>query len=214
MNKEKKRLLIVDDEKPLLDALVRAFSVAQHFEYEITALLDLKEVVNQEVEDAEFDICVIDLGFGRERDLLGFMALFSRSELNRADMRIVYSGHPKIKNVVRAMQLGATDFVSKAEYPPHKLVERVESMLIERQEREERTQRIYKFLGEHHNDLSNLPPGQVLAITVAEAGPMVAAEGRSRLDALLKYADWRRNQSNAQLPVVPHLHIVPPKSSQ
>lgn len=212
MTKEKKKLLIVDDEEVVLNSLVRSFKGAQHFEFETTAVLDLMEMVRQELEEVEFDVWIVDLGFGpsdRELDYLGFMAL-DRSELPRADMRIVYSGHPEIENVVRAMQLGATDFVSKSECPPHKLVERVEQMLIDRKEREERDHLVYEFLSSQHVELGRQYPDRVLAIVVVEAKPLVVADGRSRLDVLLKYADWRRSQATAQWPVVPHLHIVPP----
>ena len=219
MKKDRKRLLIVDDEKPMLDALVRSFSVAQRFEFETTALLDLKDVVSQELEDEEFDVCITDLGFGpseREVDYHGFLfiAMIARNSLNYEVMRIVYSGHPEIQNVVRAMQLGATAFVSKSECPPHMLVERVEAMLIDRQEREVQNRLVYEFLGAQHEELSTRYPGRVVAIAVSEAGPMVVADGRSRLDVLLKYANWRRSQSVVRWPVVPHLHIVPPISSR
>lgn len=217
MKKDTRRLLIVDDDEQVLNALVRSFKVAKCFEYETTAVLNLKEVVRQELEDEEFDICIVDLGFGptdREPDYLGFLALIARSELNRAETRIVYSGHPEIQNVVRAMQLGASDFVSKAEFPPHKLVERVETMLIERRDREEQNRLVYDYLESQHDELGRRYPGRVIAIAVSDGVPVVVANGRSRLDVLLNYADCRRDQPNVQWPVVPNLYIVPSASTR
>lgn len=212
MIKDRKRLLIVDDDEGVRNSLSREFAVAQRFAFDVTAVLDMQELVTAGLDDTEFDISIVDLGFGpMEIEHLGFifMAQIARSALTCAEMRIVYTGHPELHNAVRAMQLGATDFVSKAEIPPYKLVERVEGLLVERYGREERNRRVYEYLGSRRNELESKYPGRVVAIVIDENGPQIVADGRSRLDALLKYSEWRRSAPHDRWPVVPHLYIVP-----
>ncbi|MEI8379201.1 MAG: response regulator [Planctomycetota bacterium] len=208
--KDKKKVLIIDDEKGLLAALDRAFSVARRFDFAVTKVHDVKEVITRGLEDADYDICVVDLGFNRSgREFFdGFLALIALSELNRAELRIVYSGHPDLKYVVRSMQCGADDFVSKVEVRPDQLVERVEDMLIERQNQQIQTELIRKHISQCHRDFERSHPGRVLAIIATGSGPTVIADGRSRLDVLLKYAELRL--LHEEWPNAPHLHIVPP----
>lgn len=220
-----KKLLIVDDQPPMLLALVRQFSVAGTFEYEITTASSLQDVVDQRMEQKKFDCCVFDLGFDADhltdskRYPLGFWPLLASSLVHLAEIQIVYTGSPQISYERLAMQLGATDFVSKADFPPHKLKERIEKTFREREENEQQSERVLGYLQKKYFELNKKYSGMVLAIIVlnevpgvVEAGPDVVAVGKSRLDALLRYAKQRQEPQNAYWPMIPHLHIVPPSS--
>ena len=219
MTEHKKKLLIVDDEPAMLAVLVRQFSVAGKFDYEITTAASPQDVVDQRMEEKKFDCCIFDLNLGVKINLLSVTAILATSLAHMAEIRVVYTGNPEISNVVVAMQMGATDFVSKAHFPPHKLKERIEKTFREREENEQQSERVLGYLQKKYFELNKKYSGMVLAIIVlnevpgvVEAGPDVVAVGKSRLDALLQYAKQRQEPQNAYWPMIPHLHIVPPSS--
>ena len=218
MTKPKKTILIVDDEQHVIDALIRQFSVDSCFEYNVTTYKNLTDLANNCTE-RNFDCCIFDLGFEPADLALGFWPLLASSLVHLAEIRIVYTGSPQISNVVLAMRMGATDFFSKADFPPHKLKERIEKTFREREENEQQSERVLGYLQKKYFELNKKYSGMVLAIIVlnevpgvVEAGPDVVAVGKSRLDALLQYAKQRQEPQNAYWPMIPHLHIVPPSS--
>ena len=206
------RVLIVDDEEPVRKNVKRGFDTSCRYKYEVTCVESPEECAELKASHkSTFDVCIIDLGFGSEnRELVGYKMLIGLACVRSRGIAVVYSGHPSVPNVVRAMQLGATDFVFKADCPPHKLAEHVETLLSERRTQEDRWQLINEYLKQQNEELCQQYAGRVLAIVVEEAGPAVVTTGESRLDALLKYAAKRSNGAHPQWPVDPHLHIVPP----
>jgi DNA-binding NtrC family response regulator len=101
-NKEVMRVLIVDDETSVRDALVLAFEMADESRFEVTAVSSLDECVEIERDGkANFDICVIDLGFGPQSEFLaGFRVLSGLGCLRSGGVGIVYTGFPTIRNAV------------------------------------------------------------------------------------------------------------------
>ena len=205
----KKKLLIVDDEPAMLAGLVRQFSVAGKFDYEITTAASPQDVVDQRMEEKKFDCCIFE----------SVTAILATSLAHMAEIRVVYTRNPKISDVVVAMQMGATDFVSKAEFPPHKLKERIEKIFQQRAENDRQSEDVLGYLQKEYLEWNKKYSGMVLAITVlnevpgvVKPGPGVVAVGKSRLDALLQYAKQRQEPQNAYWPMIPHLHIVPPSS--
>jgi len=207
------RVLVVDDEEPVRESLRLWFEASKAFAFQVDTVEGPERCVDLEGSPHwGFDVCVIDLGFGGDGNLdyVGHRMVLGLSCVRGGGMAIVYSGYPQLSNVVRAMQLGARDFVAKADCPPHKFVEHVERLLIDLERRDKEGGLISRFLRDQREALSRRYAGRVVAIVVDESQPRVVADGRSRLDALLRYADLWRGGAHARWPVDPHLHIVPP----
>ncbi|MFO0867788.1 MAG: hypothetical protein U0935_02470 [Pirellulales bacterium] len=140
--------------------------------------------------------------------------LLGLSCIRQGGLGIVYTGFPTLANAVRAMQLGAGDFVSKVEKAPHELVAYIESLLAQRAAAELRRRRIHSFLTRHHDRLLR-EYGQpavaiTLAISVDKSGePLVVASGSSRLEALVEYSKRQRDVSATSGAAEPYLHIIP-----
>ena len=206
------RVLVVDDNDDVRKGLKLYFEESERFRFDVTCVADPAECVElEEANRAAFDVCVVDLGFdGRAAtELIGHNVVVGLSCIREGGVAVVYSGFPTIPNIVRAVRLGAADFVSKAECPPHKLVERIESLLVDREEHAEERRKIIDFVHARQQELRREYAGRVLALVVEGSGPRIVADGRSRFEALLKYAAERNSVLKQNLPVYPHLHVVP-----
>jgi len=201
------RVLIVDDEEPIRKLLEKGFRSSRQHEYKVVCAESPEECIDLTPPgESPFDVCIIDLGFDSgDPELVGFKMLLG---LVSDGITVVYSGHPTVPNVVRAMQLGADDFLPKVDVPPHELVKHVEQLIAERQWQEERRRRIDEYVRKKNGAMILESPGPVLAIVVEETGLQVPVkDGRDRLDALLRYAELRKD--HPEWPVDPYLYIVP-----
>jgi hypothetical protein len=109
------------------------------------------------------------------------------------------------------MQLGATDFVSKADASVRELVKRVEVVMKNRGRQAVDQQSIREFVLDHHLEWEAERPGRILAIAMdgKTNAPRIVADGSSRLEALVNYRDRKSADSQSQLPDDPQLHLVP-----
>lgn len=206
--KRKVRLLVVDDEVPILESLEIHFRSSNRFDFELKLVESPDDCIG--LDEIAFDICILDLGFNADstEDLVGFKMLCGNSCIRKGGLAIVYSGHPEIENVVRAMKWGASDFVSKIDCAPHEFVERVEDLLEEMAKSEQEDAIVSRFVRADGQELDRQYPNQVIAIIIENGSPIVAASGTTRLDSLLKYAKLRRNGKQAKWPVLPRLHFT------
>jgi DNA-binding NtrC family response regulator len=208
---------LIDDEERMLRALEEGFALSEKVKFKLSTASSLDEFLVKDFVNHHFDILVIDLLLSAMRspeEMEGFFLLFSLSELQDAEHRIVYSAFPQTANVVRAMQLGATDFVSKVECPPHKFVERVERMIQGRQRQAKDQQMINAFIEDNRLEWAKKKSGMFLAIAVDRSASQVRARqvaaGRSRLETLMKYDRCRSENGWMEfLPLYPYLHRVP-----
>lgn len=214
MNNNKRRVFLIDDEQDLREQLKLAFELSREYAYEVTAVASLEECIDADFLKEPFDIVIVDLALSGSGtpESEGLILLLS-SDLREVEHRIVYTAHPKIENVVRAMKLGATDFISKVDcHTVQEFVKRVEATMRERTLRAEQQQTIREFLTVHVLDWISERPGQVLAIAVDTSTNKaeIVAHGGSRLEALVKYNQVRMSPDKLpHLPLVPHLHVVP-----
>jgi DNA-binding NtrC family response regulator len=206
--KQKVRVLVVDDEASVLESLKISFESSKKFDFDFKSAVSPEECIC--LDEIDFDLCILDLGFNADsaEELVGFRMLCGNSCIRKGGLAIVYTGFPDIENVVRAMKWGASDFVSKADYAPHELVERVEKLLFEMASSALQEALVSRYVRTSCQDLDHDYPNQVVAIIVENGVPIVAAAGTSRLDSLLNYAKLRRNGKQKTWPVLPHLHFT------
>lgn len=210
------RVLVVDDDPFVREALQASLEMAPETRFEaVLAESPDRCVALEQQGKLDFDVCIIDLGFSPQDEfLVGFRMLLGLSCIRQGGLGIVYTGFPTLANAVRAMQLGAGDFVSKVEKAPHELVAHIESLLAQRAAAEQRRRRIHAFLTRHHDRLLReygQPAAAVtLAISVDKSGePLVVASGSSRLEALVEYSKRQRDVSATSGATEPYLHILP-----
>lgn len=215
IDKEAARVLIIDDETSMRNVLMLAFKIADKFRFEVTDAKSLDECVALERDGkANFDICVIDLGFGPEIELLaGFRVLSGLGCLRGGGLGIVYTGFPTIRNAVKAMRLGAYDFVSKVETPPHELVEHVQLLLQQLAESEDRRRRFQRFIDYEHESLVRefVRGGSPVVIAIADGpdgAPKVIGSGHTRLEALVECSKGTPGVSAANGRLDPYLHTI------
>ena len=215
------RVLVVDDDPFVREALQASLEMAPETRFEaVLAESPDRCVALEQQGKLDFDVCIIDLGYSPKGDfLVGLGMLLGLSCIRQGGLGIVYTGYPTLANAVRAMQLGAGDFISKVEKAPHELVAHIESLLVHRAAAEQRRRRIHSFLTRHHDRLLReygQPAAAVtLAISVDQSGePLVVASGRSRLEALIEYSKRQRDVSQINGPAEPYLHFLPPIATE
>lgn len=216
------RVLVIDDEKAVREALADSFRSSEVYDFVVVLASSAEECVALEQQaDAAFDVCVVDLGFTvTDKSLIGFGLLIGLKYLRHGGIAIVYTGSPTIENAVRSMQLGAADFVVKADRPPDELVQHIEALLERRARDDSVRRRIGEYITAEHENLLQLyqeaASDVVLAIHLDKNGqPTVAATGISRLDALIKYAEAHGARlATIASCVEPSLYMIPAQHRQ
>lgn len=205
-----RRVLILDDEEGYRESLKRRFENSVDFRFDVTTVASLDDCIDRKLDEDQFDIVVIDLSLvGRPDDDCGLLILNS-NQLWKTEHRIAYTAYATLEKAVRAMQLGATDFVSKLECSVQDLVKHVEAAIIRRQRRAEDQEVIRQFLLQNLDEFRREKPGMALAIAVNQttARPEVVAEGASKLAVLMQYNQKQREALDT-FPLDPYLHLVP-----
>lgn len=205
-------VLIVDDEEGQVLTLRDAFERrTKYFKYKVTSKSNIDDCLSLETE--QFDVCVVDLGFGDS--LPGFNLLIGLNCLRDGGAGIVYSAYPETKNVVVAMQLGATAFYSKMDYAPDEFAIAVDQQLNDDEEKLKKNAIVADYIIEHSVELERKYPGKIVGIEFDNSGPVVVASGNSRLEMLLEYQRQHEvpptneaNQPQAS-PKYPYIHQVP-----
>ncbi|BAU63870.1 sigma-54 dependent transcriptional regulator, TPR domain [Stanieria sp. NIES-3757] len=100
------KILVVDDDK-----IIR-LTVAQCLEpqgYEVATASNGKEAL-QQIQEQPFDLILLDL---KMAGMKGLEVLKQAHEIAPATKIVVFSGHSSIEEAVKAMKLGAVDFIQK-----------------------------------------------------------------------------------------------------
>ncbi|MGE5327782.1 MAG: response regulator transcription factor [Thiobacillus sp.] len=117
-----KRILVVDDEKPLANALVLKLN---HAGYETTACYDGSEALD-ELTSQKYDLVLLDL-IMPNMDGFEFMEKVKQKGLK---VPIVISSNlSQTEDLDRAESLGAVDFFIKSDTPMAVVVEKVSKIL-------------------------------------------------------------------------------------
>jgi DNA-binding NtrC family response regulator len=202
-DKRKIRVLVLEDNEDESETICRGFSKCKDYAFELFPARSLEECLKKKYGQAVFDVCIIDLRLsGSCREIkepvgLDFIAVRSFNATNC--VTIVYSAHAQqTTSVVRAISLGAVDFISKAECPPDKLAPKVCAILQARERDAEEQMRLAGLVAKNAKTWHAKYRGRTLAI----AHGRVVATGKCRLDAMMKYQKQR--EKDASLPVEPY----------
>lgn len=118
----KKRILIVEDEKPLSHALKLKLS---HEGYDVTVAGDGEEGVKLAMAE-KFDLILIDIIMPK---MDGFAALSALKEKGSVPAVIVLSNLGQQEDIEKAKKLGAADYMVKSNTPISRIVEVVGTIL-------------------------------------------------------------------------------------
>ncbi|MCY2963074.1 MAG: hypothetical protein NT069_05365 [Planctomycetota bacterium] len=210
----RRRVLIIDDEAAVRESLVEALSLARHFEFDAIAYecpADCTEFEKRGLPPV--DISIVDLGFGpaTAADVklghVGLRLLLARACLKSEGIAIVYSGHVTPTTIVKSMQAGAYDVVSKADYTESEFVDSLENLLLTQDRGAADLDRIAEYVDQNREELQNAPEwaGKLVAFVVDDQlGVTPVAAGDLRIEALLAYDQVRRRRGNVW-PEDPHL---------
>ncbi len=117
-----KRILVVDDEKPLANALVLKLS---HSGFEVEAVYDGEEAI-EKLSKNKYDLALLDLVMPK---MNGFSVLEKlKSDGNKTTV-IVSSNLSQPEDFEKAKSLGAKDFFVKSDTPISDIVEKINKLL-------------------------------------------------------------------------------------
>jgi DNA-binding NtrC family response regulator len=202
--KDKKRVLVVEDERTMAETIAEGLRRSPVYDFEVAVAESPRDCLAKGFEAGQFDVYVVDLQLTQgERSFFGQKIVAVRAFETPGALTVVYSAYPSVENVVRAIQSGAADFIAKAECPPHQLPARIERLLDEQRRSVERQQKVDALVRQHGREWRQKYAGQVLMLV--DGG--VAAAGRSRLEAYVRYEEGRAAHSD--WPEEPELLEVP-----
>jgi len=125
------RLLLIEDQKPTADSLIRALKEIDH-NYQIMHVSTVKEALSHLNAGATaFDIALVDLGLP---DAEGEQAPASLCKLYPELAVVIYTGESSSRLASDIMRMGAQDFIRKGEFRPD-AIDRVLRFAVQRNQR-------------------------------------------------------------------------------
>jgi DNA-binding response OmpR family regulator len=125
---EKKRILIVDDDKSLLESLTEILKLEG---YEVDTAETGREAIEKS-KDQFYNLALLDI---KLPDMEGTELLTKLHGTMPRMMKIMVTGHPSLQNAVQSVDLGADAYVMKP-VKPKELLKVVEEKLREQSEAE------------------------------------------------------------------------------
>jgi len=125
---KKKRILIVDDDKSLLESLTKILQVEG---YDIDTAETGREAIEKS-KDQFYNLALLDI---KLPDMEGTELLTKLHGTMPRMMKIMVTGHPSLQNAVQSVDLGADAYVMKP-VKPKELLKVVEEKLREQSEAE------------------------------------------------------------------------------
>jgi len=183
--KEKKTILIVEDEASVAEAIREGLARSSAYDFEVKVARTPRELLGNEFHEKRFDIYLVDLKLSSGSSFTGLRIVLNRSLQSPGSLTIVYSAYPQVVNVVKAIQFGAADFVSKIECPPHELVARIEKLLDDLQCSLQRREELDALIEQRSEEWKKEHTGKVIAVVDKK----VRASGATRLEALINYEE-------------------------
>ncbi len=116
---EAKKVLVIDDEENVCTLVKRIFEMDKEFDFKVTTVDDVEKALSILKEDSEkagrFDVVVIDLGLGSEKKVRGFEILeyLTETSVYFPKVQLVFSVHSDPEYIVKAMKLGASNYIVK-----------------------------------------------------------------------------------------------------
>ena len=183
MNKNTKRVLVIDDEEKDRDKLEAGFNNKKlDFEFTVDAVDPGKKPkqVERLLAQWKYDVIIIDLVFGDNDDAgLDLMARRMLFASCPEAVKIVVTGFATIDRCVRAMRLGAWNFIEKGQNFATRTVESAVERLKEIEEAHRQERFIFEeWLPKHEHTLQKKFPGEYVVVTggkvIAHARTMIA----------------------------------------
>ena len=205
-----KNILIIEDTPAVSQAIETGLELSTQFSFVSKIATGYTDYASQGLFKQSFDLGIIDLRFetpGVDESWgieIGNATIFGLAKNHPNTPLVVYSGHPEIPNVVRAMQVGASDFVPKSHIPPHELVTIVEQKLFQYELNRQREQNSKAIL-EHRSEewIQKYGKGSIVALHEGN----VVAVGEEWVEVSAKYCNLRL-QKHPAWPVEPEWHQI------
>ncbi|HMK33689.1 MAG TPA: response regulator [Desulfomonilaceae bacterium] len=137
MDKKKGKILVLDDEQVVLDSVTR---VLEDENYEVRTCRNGQDAQNT-LKEGGFDILITDL---KMPGMDGLQAMEALSEIDPDLSMIMFTGYSTVDSAVKAMKLGAVDYIRKP-FTPDQLTDMVNSVMNGRKERFEKRYRADTF---------------------------------------------------------------------
>jgi DNA-binding response OmpR family regulator len=110
MNKSKKSILVIDDDKSILRTFTR---ILQKADYRVEVAETGKEAI-EKAEKTKYDLALVDV---RLPDMDGADLLIRLQELIPGTVKIVITGFPSLETGVKALDAGADAYLVKPVKP-------------------------------------------------------------------------------------------------
>lgn len=133
MDKKKGKVLVLDDEQIVLDSVSR---ILEDENYQVATSQTGSEAV-EKLKTGGFDILVTDL---KMPGMDGLQAMEALAEVDPDLSMIMATAYSTVDSAVKAMKLGAVDYIRKP-FTPDQLTELVEKVMSDRKQRFERRYR-------------------------------------------------------------------------
>jgi YesN/AraC family two-component response regulator len=133
MEKRRGKILVLDDEQIVLDSVTR---VLEEENYEIRTCRKGEEAV-EALKGGGFDILITDL---KMPGMDGLQAMEALADVDPDLSMIMLTAYSTVDSAVKAMKLGAVDYIKKP-FTPEQLTELVEKVMENRKKRFERRYR-------------------------------------------------------------------------
>lgn len=122
MKRKQKKVLVVEDEKPMAHALELKLSKA---DFEVVVASDGEEAINC-LQNGGFDLILLDIMLPK---LDGFGVLEKMKELKINTPVIMSSNLGQEEDKKKALSMGAVDYIIKSDVPIAEIVEKVKQNL-------------------------------------------------------------------------------------
>jgi CheY-like chemotaxis protein len=106
----KRKILVIDDKEYWRDEIKRVFKNQKDIDYEIYEASNMDEA-RQVLINNRFDMVVIDMRLEEIEE--GLRAIEAHRRWNPSAVPIVFTAYPSLQNCVKAMRLGAWDYIDK-----------------------------------------------------------------------------------------------------
>jgi len=165
--KKTKKVLIVDDEEPVREAIKMVFKYDKEYDFETyEAATEEKAKAILENSARRFDVVIIDLSLkgGAENVEGGFevLKILNRLKIYMPKIKVVFSGFLTYELVVRAMKAGADNVINKKQPGSiDKLLEAVKEEL--RARRSDENEPDDEYLQKHFDEWAENFHGELLA---------------------------------------------------
>lgn len=202
---EEKTVLIVEDEDPVFKAICGGLERSTKYKFSVERASSPEEYVANLDYAKGYSLVIADLHLSKGPfPFWGLRVVLDRAQEHPGTPVIVYSAYPDVENVVKAIQFGAHDFISKQDSPPHELAVIVERFFELQNLGYERRQQLDELSEKNAEEWKNKYGGQFIVLMNSK----VKAHGKSRLQALLAYGkllekhpDWPEYPDIIQIPL-------------